>query len=124
MPANARPARPPSPTPATETHSGPRPRATRRRRTPGRRPVDAVTAERVATGGNGGFPGGGVLNGTLLLAGVVSGRIPATPQLVWPLVALSVAIMGHDLCRRALTADSRRRRGRPRKARRASGQGR
>ncbi|MFF7333414.1 hypothetical protein [Streptomyces sp. NPDC008150] len=117
MPANNRPARTPSPTPSTEARPGPGPRAARRRRTSGRSPADAGAAGRTDAAGNGGFLGGSVLNGTLLLTGLVSGRIPATPQLLWPLVILSIAILGHDLCRRRLTSDSPERKRRPRKAR-------
>lgn len=43
-----------------------------------------------------------LLGSSLLVAGPVSGRIPATPGLVWPLVTLSVAGMAYGLGRKAL----------------------
>ncbi|MFH8701319.1 hypothetical protein ACWGKK_36560 [Streptomyces chartreusis] len=45
-----------------------------------------------------------VLGNILLVTGLISDQIPATPALVWPLVTLSIASMAYDLGRKALNS--------------------
>lgn len=48
-----------------------------------------------------------VLSNSLLVTALISGQIPPTPGLIWPLVSLSVASMAYDLGRKAITDDRR-----------------
>jgi hypothetical protein len=87
-------AQPASP-PATVDH-----RDVRRREGLGRVTFEVSAPRQLTATGS-----GAVLSNSLLITGLVSGHIPATPALVWPLVALSIASMAYDLGRKALTRD-------------------
>jgi hypothetical protein len=67
---------------------------------PGRVTLEVLAPRRVSATGS-----AAVLSNILLVTGLVSGQIPATPELVWPLVALSIAGMAYDLGRKAITRD-------------------
>ncbi|MCX4673539.1 hypothetical protein OG453_44070 [Streptomyces sp. NBC_01381] len=79
------------------------PRAARRdlprQEGPGRVTLE-VHARRISATGS-----AAVLSNSLLVTGLISGQIPATPTLAWPLVALSIASMAYDLGRKAITHD-------------------
>lgn len=87
----------PAPSPAIAS-----PRAARRdlprQEGPGRVTLEVHAPRRISATGS-----AAVLSNSLLITGLISGQIPATPQLVWPLVALSIASMAYDLGRKAIT---------------------
>ncbi|TGB16053.1 hypothetical protein [Streptomyces sp. MZ04] len=80
------------------------PRAARgglpRQEGPGRVTLEVHAPRRISATGS-----AAVLSHSLLVTGLISGQIPATPTLVWPLVALSIASMAYDLGRKAITLD-------------------
>jgi hypothetical protein len=80
------------------------PRAARRdlpgQEGPGRVMLEVHAPRRISASGT-----AALVTNSLLLTGLLTGQIPATPQLVWPLVTLSIAGMAYDLGRTAITHD-------------------
>ncbi|MGC9539939.1 hypothetical protein [Streptomyces sp. UG1] len=93
MSVSKRPARPASPPAAVR-------RDMREREGLGRVTFEVSAPRKLTATGS-----GAVLSNSLLITGLVSGQIPATPELVWPLVALSIASIAYDLGRKAITHD-------------------